>query len=155
MHKQSLRILLASALAIGFITFMIHFWNTSVLSTEKARLREAARAKVAKFFSTLEQDLAEAGEPFIASGWVMQDRLGRSHSRSALERHSTNLVAIGPDAVPFIVDHVSSEDMVTRYLARCAAERITGILSDANVFAEYSENGYESDVQKWRRWEQR
>ena len=76
------------------------------------------------------------------SGWEMSLPSGKTITRSRLQAEAQPLIALGPDAIPELLQWVTDENPALRYVAVYALEQITGQKPYLPHFAQSDDDGY-------------
>jgi len=89
----------------------------------------------------------------VSSGWEMPLPTGSIVVRSTLQEEARSIIALGPDAVPYLIPMVMSGELALRYVAIYALEQITG---KKPYFPYFGESDIESHrakaIEIWRQW---
>ena len=89
----------------------------------------------------------------VQDGWEMELPSGRAVARSELQTEARVLIALGPDAVPYLLPWVMNDNLALRYVAIYALEQITGEIPYLAYFdhADHGENRARA-IDVWRKW---
>ena len=87
------------------------------------------------------------------SGWEMSLPNGKTVLRSTLQAEARALIDIGPEAVPFLLEQATHENLALRYVALFALEQITGETPHVPYFARDDSEGHLANaIAVWRAW---
>jgi hypothetical protein len=109
--------------------------------------------EVAGLFERLGRGELSRPETGPSSGWETPLPSGRVVTRSALEAEARALVALGPEAVTYLLPQVLNDNPALRYVATYALGEITG---ERPELLHFDRAGHEEDraraIETWRRW---
>ncbi len=97
----------------------------------------------------------ELGEPAspVEDGWQVDLPSGQAVARSRLQAEARSLIALGPDAVPYLLPWVTNDNPALRYVAVYALEQITGEKPYLAYFDQADREGHRARaIEVWRRW---
>jgi hypothetical protein len=96
----------------------------------------------------------EMAKPAVEkSGWEMSLPSGKVVTRSTLQAEAQPLIALGPDAVPDLLNWVMNENPALRYVAAYALEQLTGEKPYLPYFAQADDERHRAKaVDVWRKW---
>jgi hypothetical protein len=116
-------------------------------------MSSAVEGEVARIFERLKTGEFSRRETSPQSGWEVTLPSGRTVTRSTLQTEARALIALGPDAVPYLLPHVMDGNPALRYLAIYALEQITGEKPYLPYFdaADHAENRARA-IEVWRTW---
>ena len=111
------------------------------------------KGDVASIFERLKTGELSRTETSPQSGWEISLPSGRTVARSTLQAEAGALVALGRDAVPYLLPHVMDGNPALRYVAIYTLEQITGEKPFLPYFAEadHAENRTRA-IEIWRTW---
>jgi len=97
-----------------------------------------------------------AGDPsepteMVQEGWETELPSGRTVARSQLDAETGPLIALGREAVPYLLPWVGSDNPAIRYVAIRSLEEITGRRPDLSYFAD-DPGQRDRAVEQWRQW---
>ena len=109
--------------------------------------------KINRLFERLiEGDLQTSG-PSFESGWETELPSGKPVARSTLQAEAQTAIALGMDAIPYLVRHVKNGNSAVRYVAIYALEQITGEKSGIPYAGSKVANpGLDQAIETWLKW---
>lgn len=88
-------------------------------------------------------------------GWEMALPSGKTVTRSVLQGEARPLIALGPEAVPALLEWADQASLALRYVALYSLEQITGERPHVSYFdADDKEGSRHKAISTWRKWYQ-
>jgi hypothetical protein len=98
-------------------------------------------------------ELGEDESPLFQEGWETQLPSGKVVARSTLQHAAGPLIALGAEAVPYLLPRVANENAALRYVAIYALERITGEKPYLPYFDPFGGGEDRTHaIEIWKRW---
>lgn len=94
----------------------------------------------------------------VVSGWEMESNNGKTYHRAVLNRQVEEVVKLGKDAVPVLLDRLNHPHMHLRYIAAESLSRITGrdpiwySFGTPNETFNGNKTWSKDAIQEWKAW---
>ena len=113
----------------------------------------SVEAEVARIFERLRTGELFGTETDPQSGWEVTLPSGKIVTRSTLQSEAAALIALGPDAVPYVLPFAMDENPALRYAAVYALEQITGEKPYMPYFDQADHGEYRARaIEVWKGW---
>ncbi|MDB5064614.1 MAG: hypothetical protein JWM18_1048 [Chloroflexi bacterium] len=114
---------------------------------------EDIQVRVGKVFDRLASGNLSPPSAIPQSGWEMTLPSGDAVVRSTLQGEAAELIALGAEAVPYLLPFVTNENPALSYVAIYALQEITGERPWTPYFDSTDSQGDRRNaVQAWREW---